>query len=466
MIKGRESIIAQVNIIVQIFLTLVCFCLAAWLTNEYISPVKISYKLYKIILFILLLQSYLTYDYFGFGKMLRIKMYVTIFLEYLWAITIGFVIFVLILDFVGINIPYKVLLIYFVLELFVLYTYKYISFRILKLLRSSGRNIRTVMIIADNDSEAFIDKLIATKDWGYKIYAICTSSPQIMLKYGINYTVLPEPDRLSHLIDERTIDEVMYCKSDFNQDKIKDHIYDCSEVGVVFRMHSEFLRFVSLRSEVAYYNQVPFISFSSTPSDYLSLEIKKFIEYVVAFIIILLISPILLTIAVLIKINDGGPIFFKQERVGLNGRKFKCLKFRTMVTNAEALKASLMDKNEQEGPVFKIKHDPRVTRIGNFLRKTSLDELPQFFNVLRGEMAIVGPRPPIPSEVEKYVRWQRRRLSMRPGITCIWQVSGRNNIPFEQWMKLDMQYIDNWSLRLDFVIFIKTIKVMITGDGQ
>jgi lipopolysaccharide/colanic/teichoic acid biosynthesis glycosyltransferase len=137
-----------------------------------------------------------------------------------------------------------------------------------------------------------------------------------------------------------------------------------------------------------------------------------------------------------------------------------------MVVNAESQLESLSAQNEQEGPVFKIKNDPRVTRIGRFLRRTSLDEIPQFINVFKGEMAVVGPRPPIPKEVEQYERWQQRRLSMKPGITCIWQVSGRNNIPFEQWMKMDMQYIDTWSLKLDFIIILKTIKTVLSGDGQ
>jgi lipopolysaccharide/colanic/teichoic acid biosynthesis glycosyltransferase len=137
-----------------------------------------------------------------------------------------------------------------------------------------------------------------------------------------------------------------------------------------------------------------------------------------------------------------------------------------MVVNAEELQKTLIDKNEQDGPVFKIKNDPRITKIGKFLRKTSLDELPQFLNVLKGEMSIVGPRPPIPTEVKQYERWQQRRLSMKPGITCVWQVSGRNNIPFDQWMKMDMQYIDTWSLKLDFIILLKTVKVVLTGDGQ
>lgn len=137
-----------------------------------------------------------------------------------------------------------------------------------------------------------------------------------------------------------------------------------------------------------------------------------------------------------------------------------------MVVNAESLKQALISQNEQEGPVFKIRNDPRVTRIGRFLRKTSLDELPQFINVLKGEMSVVGPRPPIPEEVKQYERWQNRRLSMKPGITCIWQVSGRNNIPFDQWMKMDMQYIDTWSLKLDFIILLKTIREVISGRGQ
>ena len=179
-----------------------------------------------------------------------------------------------------------------------------------------------------------------------------------------------------------------------------------------------------------------------------------------------MISPVFLIIAVAIKFEDGGTVFFKQERVGLNGRSFPMFKFRTMVANAEALQASLLGLNEQTGPVFKIKADPRVTRVGWFLRKTSFDELPQFFNVLRGEMSVVGPRPPIPSEVEMYERWQKRRLSMKPGITCIWQVSGRNNIQFEEWMKLDLEYIDNWSLSQDMILVLKTIKVMLLGTGK
>ncbi|MBN1144791.1 MAG: sugar transferase, partial [Bacteroidales bacterium] len=167
-----------------------------------------------------------------------------------------------------------------------------------------------------------------------------------------------------------------------------------------------------------------------------------------------------------IKLTSKGPVIFKQERVGLRGRKFYIYKFRTMVQNAEALKAQLEALNESDGPTFKIKHDPRITTIGRILRKTGLDELPQLFNVLRGEMSLIGPRPPLASEVEKYERWHLRRLSVKPGITCTWQIiPNRNEVVFDNWMKLDIQYIESWSVKKDLQLLFKTIKTVLYGTG-
>jgi exopolysaccharide biosynthesis polyprenyl glycosylphosphotransferase len=176
-------------------------------------------------------------------------------------------------------------------------------------------------------------------------------------------------------------------------------------------------------------------------------------------------APLLVMVAMLVKLTSRGPVLFRQTRVGLHGRPFRMLKFRTMVENAEALKAQLASVNEMDGPVFKMKKDPRITPIGRFLRKFSIDELPQLINVLRGDMSVVGPRPPVPSEVARYEPWQRRRLSVRPGLTCIWQVSGRNEISFEQWMYMDLQYIDNWSFLKDVSLILKTLPVVVTGRG-
>ncbi len=170
-------------------------------------------------------------------------------------------------------------------------------------------------------------------------------------------------------------------------------------------------------------------------------------------------------IALLIKITAGGQVLYRQTRCGLNGRRFTLYKFRTMIEGAEERQRELLHLNEMDGPVFKLKQDPRVTWIGRFLRRFSLDELPQLWNVLRGDMSLVGPRPPIPDEVARYQRWQRRRLSMKPGLTCLWQISGRNQIDFDRWMKLDLEYIDSWSPWLDVKILLKTVPAVLSGRG-
>jgi len=196
--------------------------------------------------------------------------------------------------------------------------------------------------------------------------------------------------------------------------------------------------------------------------------IKTVIDYLAASIGLLLLSPLFAIIAIAIKVSSQGPVFYTQERSGLNGRAFMLYKFRTMIADAENKIEELETLNESDGPVFKIRNDPRIIPgLGYFLRKTSLDELPQLINIFRGEMSLVGPRPPIPAEVTKYKPWQRRRLSMRPGLTCIWQTSPhRNDISFNEWMKLDLEYIDSWSLWLDMKLLLKTFKVVVLGDGR
>jgi len=353
------------------------------------------------------------------------------------------------------------------LNMLVLFGFRMLSYTIFKKIRGKGYNTRNVLIVADDESYLhFIDRMLFIRDWGYNVWAIMSDGKHIKDKYESNVRVIHEHFQLTEIIDANVVDEVIYCKGNFDNDEVRALIYACSEVGVTFRVYSELLSVVSMRSHLTYFKELPFLTFANTTKNYFALKVKEILDFVFSFFIVLMISPVMLAIAIAIKIEDGGSIFFRQKRVGLNGRMFSCLKFRTMVENAEALRVRLENQNEQEGPVFKIKNDPRVTRVGRFLRKTSLDELPQFFNVLKGEMSIVGPRPPIPSEVQQYQRWQRRRLSMKPGITCIWQVSGRNNIPFDEWMKLDMMYIDTWSLKLDLMLFLSTIKVVLTGDGQ
>ncbi len=213
------------------------------------------------------------------------------------------------------------------------------------------------------------------------------------------------------------------------------------------------------------YEYLNFLTFSSMQHNYSALLIKEIFDRVFSFIAIVLLSPLFLVVSAIIKFTSEGPVFFVQTRVGRNGQLFNMYKFRSMYKDAEKRKKELMDKNEMGKVVFKIKNDPRITPIGKFIRKYSIDELPQLINIVKGEMSFIGPRPPLPEEVAQYEPWQRRRLSMKPGLSCLWQISGRNDIDFDEWMLMDLKYIDNWTLWLDFVIFIKTIIVVLTGKG-
>jgi exopolysaccharide biosynthesis polyprenyl glycosylphosphotransferase len=206
--------------------------------------------------------------------------------------------------------------------------------------------------------------------------------------------------------------------------------------------------------------------FSTTPRNVLQLGLKRLLDVTASLIVLLLLSPLLALVALLVKLTSSGPVIFRQERAGMSGRGFTLYKFRTMRQGAELERAALESKNEMDGPVFKIKEDPRVTGLGKFLRKTSIDELPQLWNVLKGDMSLVGPRPLPVYEVEKFERWQRRRMTMRPGITCLWQVMGRNRVTdFAEWMKLDLDYVDRWSLGLDVKILLKTVPAVLGGRG-
>jgi exopolysaccharide biosynthesis polyprenyl glycosylphosphotransferase len=219
------------------------------------------------------------------------------------------------------------------------------------------------------------------------------------------------------------------------------------------------------RAELSDYEGWSALSFRSTPNHGEALVAKRVMDVLGAALALLLSTPVLAIVAVAIKLEDRGPVFFGQERSGLYGRTFRMWKFRSMSVDAEAQKGALAGHNEMDGPVFKMRADPRVTRVGRFLRRTSLDEFPQFWNVLRGDMSLVGPRPPLPDEVARYARWQMRRLSMKPGITCIWQVSGRNDVDFDTWMRLDLQYIDAWSLFLDVKLLARTVPAVLRGSG-
>lgn len=294
-------------------------------------------------------------------------------------------------------------------------------------------------------------------------FADSPEAPSTPIQLGQSYPV-HAITKLPELLRSHVIDEIIFATDGRHLADLEDVMLLCEEEGVRTRIAVGFLPHVNSRVYLDRLGASPLLTFSSTPHDEIRLLVKRITDIVLAGAFLLLLFPVMLFIALLIRLTSPGPAIFRQERCGLNGRRFVFYKFRSMCLDAETMRESVEHMSQRE-LAMKIPNDPRLTGVGRWLRKFSADELPQLWNVFRGDMSLVGPRPAIPSEVEQYKRWQRRRLRMRPGLTCLWAISGRDEVDFETWMKLDMEYIDNWSLGLDWKIILRTIPSVLSGRG-
>jgi exopolysaccharide biosynthesis polyprenyl glycosylphosphotransferase len=279
--------------------------------------------------------------------------------------------------------------------------------------------------------------------------------------------VIGKLSQFAAILAEQVVDEVMIAlpvKSYYEE--INEITSLAEEQGIIVRLHAELFSPKLARARAEQLDDVPVLTLFTVPPPDWRAVCKRALDVIGALMLLILTAPLLVLIAVLIRLTSKGPALFVQERLGLNKQRFLMFKFRTMVTNAEALQKELEQFNEAGGPVFKIHNDPRITPLGRFLRKTSLDELPQLINVLRGELSLVGPRPLPVRDYERFdAYWFNRRFSVKPGITCIWQISGRSNTSFDYWIKQDLEYIDTWSLALDLKILLKTIPAVLRGTG-
>lgn len=331
--------------------------------------------------------------------------------------------------------------------------------------RRSGYNYRHLLIIGCNQQALDLARRInQTPELGYKIVGFIKEDKDAI--DSSRQDIVGSLSQLKDILEKGTVDEIIVCLSVVESfPSICEVIRLAQELGVVARLIPEASTAKLLTQFSLERFEGDYIITLFRERMLLQLFVKRLMDLAVSALMLVVLSPLLVAVALIVKFTSPGPVLFVQERIGMNRRKFKLYKFRSMVADAEQRKQELAAQNEMDGPAFKIKNDPRVTPIGRFIRKTSIDELPQLLNVFCGHMSLVGPRPPLPSEVDQYEWLYRKRLSIKPGLTCLWQISGRNNISFKQWMQMDREYIENWSIWLDLEILAKTVPVVILGRG-
>ncbi len=320
---------------------------------------------------------------------------------------------------------------------------------------------RVIILGGNSSSKSLIEEIRRNRSLGYNLVRVVDEDAV---------------DKLGSIFAKYKAEEIIVANTHLTQKKISDILEFSRAHHIGFKMTPDLFLVRSSHVGIETLANVPIMDFKRSPLDGWGRIIKRITDLFGSIVLIILTSPLMILTAILVKITSRGPIFYKQERVGFENKRFNLLKFRSMRVEyctgdeyggkkAAEILQKLAKKSEADGPVFKLKNDPRLTVVGKFIRQTSLDELPQFFNCLKGQMSLIGPRPPLASEVAQYTNWQKRRLGLKPGITGLWQVSGRSEVSFDEWVRLDAYYIENWSLWLDFQIFLKTILVVIKGRG-
>ncbi len=472
MLKEQNRLIRKIQISLDIGITLVSFLAAVFFRNyivAYLSPIG-PLTPYLCLLYIILPLWVILLYYYGAYQSIRVKTLLQTLEPVLKTVFIGGVFLMTILFVFKLqSISRALILIFLAFNVLLLVVERFSVFLFLRYIRKHGYNTRSVLIVGTGDrAKGFAESVLNHNEWGSKIVGFVDTGSSKSGSEILGHKVVGVIDDLPDILSKNQVDEVVFVVPKKNSlDMIDEAVASCEEIGVRVRIACDFFkRGAYVRTHLDTLDDWPLLSFSSTPHYGEVFVAKRVFDFVFSSIVLLLTFPVLFIIALAVKFTSRGPVFFRQQRNGLNGRNFELLKFRTMVDNADGIKSQLAHLNELSGPAFKVKNDPRITSLGRFLRKFSLDEFPQFINVLKGDMSVVGPRPLISTDAERYVYSQRRRLSVRPGLTCLWQVNGRHKVAdFKDWVRLDLEYIDNWSLGLDIQIILKTIPVVLKGTG-
>ena len=406
--------------------------------------------------------------YFGMYKSFRARKIPEILLIMLKTTLLGFILFSSYVFIFKVQyISRLFIIVTFIMATALISIEKVVLVYLLRYMYKIGVKFRSVLIVGTGKrAQHFINLINKNAEWGIKIVGLVDEDETKKGELIKNCKVIGSFKDIPEILHNIVVDEVVFIVPRSWLGKIENILYFCETQGVAVNIAADLfdLKFSKMKQTDLY--GFPVLSFVCTPDRLWQLLIKRLFDLIFSGIALIILAPVFIITAIIIKATSKGPVFFKQERSGLNGRRFILYKFRTMVVDAETRLKDLLSSNEMNGPVFKMTRDPRITKIGKILRRFSIDELPQLWNVFKGDMSIVGPIPPIPEEVKNYDYWHRRKLSMRPGITCLWQVGGRSKITdFSEWMRLDLKYIDNWSLWLDCKILLKTIPTVLFGIG-
>ena len=365
------------------------------------------------------------------------------------------------------ELPRTIFICFFIISMVLFIAEKSLLFYAASLIRQKGKNRKRVILIGTGTrARNFINVVRNNFEWGLDIVGLLTDDYQNVGNEVEGIKILDHYDNIQDILKTVNPEEIIITISTKRFDQIIDVLEICEREGVAVRLNSDFFGHITKNVTVDNVFGLSIISFNMVRQPELELFIKRIIDIIGSLIALVVFSPFMLVAAIGIWVSDGRPILYKWHVIGMHKKQFRSWKFRTMVIDADKYKKDLLDKNEMEGPVFKIKQDPRIIPFGKWLRQWSIDETPQLFSVLKGDMSLVGPRPAGMNELDGYESWHRRKLSVKPGITCLWQANGRNRInKFDEWVKLDLEYIDNWSLLLDIKILLKTIPAVIFGRG-
>ncbi|MFH1692079.1 MAG: sugar transferase [Candidatus Omnitrophota bacterium] len=467
MIKEHFKLFKRLLIVADIMIALLALLLSRLLRNSFYPPSEpLASFLWLSPLFCAVWSIFLYH--FGMYASFRTRgiteiLVITIKTAVVSFITFSSLIFVF-------KVPYasrSLILLGFFLTAFLIFMCKAAMVFFFRYARSKGFNYRNILIVGTGKrAQYFMDLVRRHSEWGLHILGLVDDDSEKVGQEIDGSKVIGCLNDIPDIVHSNVVDEVVFVVPRSWLGKIEEMMHFCESEGIKINVAVNLFELKFTKAKQTDLHGLPLLTFESAPDRLWHLLLKRLFDIVVSGVGLVIFSPLLALIALSVKVTSRGPVFFKQKRCGFNGRTFMLFKFRTMGVDAEKKLKGLLEHNEMQGPTFKMANDPRLTKIGKFLRKTSLDELPQLWNVFKGEMSLVGPRPPIPTEVEQYLPWQRRRLTMRPGITCLWQVKGRNKIvDFNEWMRLDLEYIDNWSLGLDMRIFTKTIPVVMFGIG-